>query len=251
MSTCGFLLTKTKGNTMSSHHDEKLDIKISDNINGVSSDCFHLIVQRADAGLLHPSLTSKLDFCIVANLTTSTTNARGDITQTSFDIYGRGRRRGLMVREWKQKRKGEKPYMGTVAHYYANAKNGEDVGLSVVVKRIRVSDNGHFDFAVDGPEQHPVHALFYMFDEVLRTRTWKPTHCPHCAKKHHPSYQSESEDSDKDFAALLHGRKQDARGNVANNGVFKGNNNGNLIINIPPPKDGLSVGRMLRWLLEL
>ena len=56
--------------------------------------------------------------------------------------------------------KDEEPYMGTMAHYYANAEYGKDVDISVVVKGIRVSQDGHLDFAVDGPEQRPVNALF-------------------------------------------------------------------------------------------
>ena len=67
-----------------------------------------------------------------------------------------------MVCEWKKKSKDKNPYMGTVAHYYVSTENGKDVGLSVAIKRIRVSDDVNLDFAVDGPRQHPAVALFYM-----------------------------------------------------------------------------------------
>ena len=106
----------------------------------------------------------------------------------------------------------------------------------MAVKRIRVSDDGHLDFAVDGPHQHPATALFDMFDQVCRTRTW-PIYCPHCANsviRRQPSMSShsESEDSDKDNVptARLNGHKQNEGGILANDGVIMGNNNGNLNI---------------------
>ena len=71
-----------------------------------------------------------------------------------------GARRGLTVREWKRKNKDEKPHMGTVAHYYANTENGKDVGLSVVIKRIRVSQDGHLDFDVDALKNTPLRYCF-------------------------------------------------------------------------------------------
>ena len=225
MSTCSFVLTKTIGSSMSPHHDEKLEIIISEDTHGIS---FIVTVQKAEVDLLHPSSISHSQMSFIAIIS----NALGGITETSVEIYGSGGWKGLVVREWKRRSKGEKPYMGTVAHYYANAENGNDVGLSVVIKKIRVSHDGHFDFAVDGPEQHPVHALFYMFDEVLRTGTWKPTYCPHCAnniiQRHRISWQSESEDSDIDNvpSALPRGRRQNAGGILANDGRFRGNNNG-------------------------
>ncbi|KAI5441954.1 hypothetical protein KIW84_011132 [Lathyrus oleraceus] len=32
-----------------------------------------------------------------------------------------------------------------------------------------------------GPDRHPSSALFYMFEEVCRSGSWRPTSCPHCA----------------------------------------------------------------------
>ena len=101
-----------------------------------------------------------------------------------------------------------------------------------------MSDDGHLDLAVDGPKQHPAAALFYMFDEVHRTGTWKPTYCPYCAnsiiqrQRAGIFSQPDSEDSDIDYvpAALLRGRRQTSAGIVANDRMFRGNYNGNLNI---------------------
>ena len=37
-----------------------------------------------------------------------------------------------------------------------------------------------FDITVEGPEQHFVSTLLYMFDQVNKSGIWKPTMCPHC-----------------------------------------------------------------------
>ncbi|MCI02763.1 hypothetical protein A2U01_0023797, partial [Trifolium medium] len=34
---------------------------------------------------------------------------------------------------------------------------------------------------VNGPDRHPSSALFYMFEQVYRSGTWKLASCPHCA----------------------------------------------------------------------
>ena len=253
-STCLFRFTNTVGNIMNPpHHDKKLDIKIIDDVYGYGNSAFHLsvTVQIDKAGFLDTTICTNFQmiseiplgpgtgFQMECGLESYTIGASGGVTQNSFDFYGLGRMRGLMVREWRRKTGKEKPYMVTVAHYYANNENGKDIGLSVALKRIRVSDDGYLDFAVDGPEQHPVRALLYMFDEVRRTGTWEPTYCPHCAnsivqrQRAGMFSQSESEDSDIDNvpAALPRGRRENAGGGiVANDGRFRGNNNGNLNI---------------------
>ena len=126
--------------------------------------------------------------------------------------------------------------MVTLAHYYA-VSNGYcfrgskiDVGLSMIVK-IQVSNDSGLDIKIEGPVQHPVTALFYMFDEVRKTGIWKPTFCPHCAKiqKMQRNWlQTESEDSDN-FQPTRHNYpKHMGKCVVANDGKVKGNNNGNL-----------------------
>ena len=64
MSTCNFALTKTKGNSKSRdpHHDDgMLDIKILDDAHRISRGCFSVTLQRAEAGLLHPTFSSGLN----------------------------------------------------------------------------------------------------------------------------------------------------------------------------------------------
>ncbi|KAJ1384132.1 hypothetical protein SESBI_42787 [Sesbania bispinosa] len=85
--------------------------------------------------------------------------------------------------------------------------------------------------------QHPSSALLYMFEQVSRTQTWNPTACPHCADirkqrsmfLHFETDQTESsEDSDNFPPARRHGATQNAGSVLANDGVIKGNNNGNF-----------------------
>ena len=184
-STCDVYLAKIVITHTGSTHDreEKLVLQIND-LGIFAGNLSASVSKRAESGFLHPLPSQRYTMnpeSTIGSNHTITTNALGGSTKTSFDLYGHGKRWDLLVREWKTKSKEEEPYTGTMAHYYANAENGKDVGLSVVVKRIRVSQDGHLDFAVDGPEQHPVDALFYMFNEVHRTGTWKPTYCLHCA----------------------------------------------------------------------
>ncbi|KAG5069475.1 hypothetical protein JHK85_001852 [Glycine max] len=167
--------------------------------------------------------------------TRNTTNSSGGVTSTTICPYrSSGTRKGLYVTEWKKKKENEKPYMVTIAHYYAN--NGEnlftrgiDVGLSMMVK-IRVSNGAlfgidEFDFTVDGPVQHPSSALLYMIEEVTRTGMWTPRACPHCANiQRQRRWQSESDDSDNLPVAPGHGHGNSQ--NARNHGVFNGDGNG-------------------------
>ena len=89
--------------------------------------------------------------------------------------------------------------------------------------------NGKFDVTVEGPEQHPVSALLYVFAEVSRTGIWKPTMCPHCHHKRRGKmfWQSDSEDSDSVSIPVPRATPKNARG-VSNGGRFQGNGNGNI-----------------------
>ncbi|MED6122390.1 hypothetical protein PIB30_039323 [Stylosanthes scabra] len=167
------------------------------------------------------------------------TNAWGGITETNIELHKHGRMRFIFVMEWKKRsnKSDGKPYMLSVTHYYASLENGKDVGLSIQVKRIKAASSGSLDFAVDGPHLHPANALFYMYDEIIRSR--KPISCPHCAnniiQNLRMSYPSESEDSDIDTAVLPLGRSQNAaagggRSILENGGTVRGNYNGNLNI---------------------
>ncbi|KAL9324614.1 hypothetical protein ACSQ67_009471 [Phaseolus vulgaris] len=156
-------------------------------------------------------------------------NAWGGVVDTTVHLYGNGRRRGLLVKESKKNTREEETTVVTVAHYFVTSSgtsfdrsSGTDIGLSVVAK-CGVS-NGKFDITVEGPQQHPVSALLYMFDEVNRTGIWKPTMCPHCDHKRRGKmfWQSDSEDSDSVSIPVPRATPKPARG-VSNGGRFKGN----------------------------
>ncbi|KAK8470531.1 hypothetical protein PHAVU_004G167700 [Phaseolus vulgaris] len=163
--------------------------------------------------------------------------AWGDVVDTTVKLYGSGSRWGLIVVESKKNRREKEAAVVTVAHYFVKSSGtslhmsrGTDIGLSVVAK-IGVS-NGKFDITVEGLEKHPVSALLYMFDEVYKTGTWKPTMCPHCHNKRRGKgfWQSDSEDSDSVSIPVPRATPKNARG-VSNCGRFQGNGNGNIFEN--------------------
>lgn len=259
--TCTLSMVKTLG----ADSNEKLEINIKDSTHREKishevikeySEGFCESVQTSETGLLDVSYVCSSGYSRKARgrvieassstyfpQTRKTTNSTGVTTSTTICRTGSGTRQGLLVREWKKKKGDEKPYMGTIAYYYANSNSREsnprsrlDIGLSIVVK-IRVSDNGYFtylDFTIDGPVQHPSSALFYMFEEVERTRVWEAMACPHCAniqrQRRWMLWQSESEDSDSlpPARAGYYGRGQQ---NARNNGVFVGDANGSIFEN--------------------
>ncbi|XP_017437921.1 uncharacterized protein LOC108343972 [Vigna angularis] len=154
----------------------------------------------------------------------------GRVTETKFYFFGSGDAGSLTVLEMKKKKIGERRcYAVTLAHYFASindfSRNKTDVGLSIVVK-IRVS-KGNLEVTVQGPEQHPAFGLRYLFDEVMRTKIWKPTLCPHCATiQKQPSTkisQSDSDDSKSVPVARRHGGSQENLRVVDNGGKFNGN----------------------------
>ncbi|XP_061355299.1 uncharacterized protein LOC133299821 isoform X2 [Gastrolobium bilobum] len=258
-SNCVLNFTKTTGGNP---NDEEIEIEIvdlyenkiidkiqgkniNDNITLKYSNCFRDRIRREEAGLFQVDTFSreierKIKNSSIRHLTSlytrKNTNACGFVTETTVHMYGSGTRKGLHVREWKKKRGDQNPYMGTVAHYFAYFKTCDrtDIGLSVVVK-IRVLDDGTLNFDVEGPIQHPCSALFHMFDEVNRTRIWKPTSCPHCAniQRQRNFMFSDSEDSDNNNnlpEARPRSRNQDSGSFLANDGVVKGNGNGNFTV---------------------
>jgi hypothetical protein len=164
-----------------------------------------------------------------------TKNHWGGVTKT-FVAYRRGENEGnLVVVELKRKRGVELPCVVTVTHYYAFSKQSFirqrkiDVGLSIVVD-VRVVNND-FDVSWKGHFEHPSLALFEMFQQVARTWTWKWTACPHCAAQtHRQQFETETENDDEERNYLQ--QPMQIGGNIlANQGVIKGNNNGNFFVN--------------------
>ncbi|KAL9324589.1 hypothetical protein ACSQ67_009446 [Phaseolus vulgaris] len=157
-------------------------------------------------------------------------DARGGVTETKLYLYGTANRCGLLVWEGKNSDGHEEAKALTIAHYFVHSSGTiavnrstetRDIGFSVVVK-IAESD-GKFDITVEGPEQHPVSALLYMFDEVNRSGIWKASMCPHCGniRRSMSSSQSDSEDS--------YGRQRNAVRIYNGDGKFNGHANGSSI----------------------
>ncbi|TKY44606.1 Plasma membrane ATPase 4 [Spatholobus suberectus] len=168
---------------------------------------FAFRIQRTETGLLQ--ISSGWFESHRNTKTKRSVDRSGGITDRTVYLYEneRGHREGLVVLECEKKNtRDEKANAATMAHYCAYSRRKDfnrsetDIGLSVVAK-IRAS-KGSLDVTVEGPEQHPAFALFYMFEEVERTGIWKPTMCPHCAEKRRKlsriSRQSDSKDRDND-----------------------------------------------------
>jgi len=165
-------------------------------------------------------------------------DASGGVIDTVVHLYGNGSTWGLLITvESKKKGMGDEAEVVTVAHYLVNGSGtsfdrstGTDIGLSMVAK-LGVS-NGKIYTTLEGPVQHPVSALIYLFGEVNKTGIWKPTMCPHCDHRGRGNvfWQSDSEDSDSVSIPLPRATPKTARG-VSNGGRFQGNGNGNIFEN--------------------
>ncbi|XP_028193718.1 uncharacterized protein LOC114379281 isoform X3 [Glycine soja] len=129
---------------------------------------------------MHPNMVWADFQSIMSMKTNNAVDACGVSTQTVLYLYRRGKRGGLVVTECKRNRGDKEANAVTMAHYFANSDDDKDIGLSVVAK-IRAALNGKLDVTVEGPEQHPAFSLLHMFDEVNRTRSWKPAIFSHCA----------------------------------------------------------------------
>jgi len=164
----------------------------------------------------------------------------GMVTDTKVCLYGTANRCGLLVLEGKKNDYHERVAKTvTIAHYFVSSNGSAavnrtsettDIGFSVVAK-IELCD-GEFDITVEGPDQHPVSALLYMFNQVSRRGIWKPSMCPHCAnvRREHSRMFGESESEDSDSVPLpprLGGQRNAAT--IANDGRFTGHANGSFI----------------------
>ncbi|KAG4966791.1 hypothetical protein JHK87_032442 [Glycine soja] len=144
---------------------------------------FSFTIQRTGTSSflqMHPNMVWADFQSIMSMKTNNAVDACGVSTQTVLYLYRRGNRGGLVVTECKRNRGDKEANEVTMAHYFANSDDGKDIGLSVVAK-IRAALNGKLDVTVEGPEQHPAFSLLHMFDEVNRTRIWKPAIFSHCA----------------------------------------------------------------------
>ena len=183
-SKCNLLLTRL---VHSDAHFNTVTFTINDSIIWPQFKSLSLHITKTKTGLLH-TLDLKADSPITWTKTRKNVDARGGAKNTKVYLYGTANRCGLLVLECEKI-----DYHGcakavTMAHYFVSS-NGlaavnrtsetTEIGFSVVVK-VGICD-GKFDIALEGPEQHSVSALLYMFDQVNSSGIWKPSMCPHCA----------------------------------------------------------------------
>ena len=173
--------------------------------------------------------------CYETHFFNETMNHWGGVTKTSVAYRGSENERSLVVVEQKRKKGAEKPCATILAHYYAFSKQSfirqkkYEVGLSMVVD-IRVLNN-NIDVSLKGYYEHPCWPLFQMFEQVTRTWIWKWTACPHCdAQTHIRQFDTEivNDDEERNY---LQCPRQIAENILANQGVIKGNNNRNFLVN--------------------
>jgi len=161
-----------------------LSFLLHDNIICSDKENLSLHIHKPSTHFLFP-LDSNIPWTKTKNI-----HPRDGVADTKVYLYGSANRCGLLVWECKKTDNCLRHSCMTVtmAHYFVSSNGSAvvnrtsettEIGFSVVVK-VGVCD-GKFDITVDGPEQHSVSALLYMFDQVNRSGIWKPSMCPHCA----------------------------------------------------------------------
>ena len=175
-----------------------------------------------------------------------TKNHWGGVTKTNVIYHGYENEENLILVEQKRKRGVEKSGAVRVAHYYATSRENVflkkiDVGLSTEVV-ITVLNNNGLDVSMKGPSEHPSMTLLQMFQQVSTTRIWKWKACPdggvvtqrrqHFCKDRQlveiePETETDTENDDEERNdPQLH--IQIGGCIIKNQGVIKGNNNGNV-----------------------
>jgi len=238
-STCNLTLARIVYKDDKDGNSNLVTFILHDSIIPSDTECLCLRIPKTKTGFLH-TVEYTSHGSIPWTKTKKNVHAWRGVTDTKVYLYGSANRCGLLVLECKKNYDHEYPKAVTIAHYFVNsngtvgvinrASETTDIGFSVVAK-FGVS-NGKLDITVEGPEQHPVSALLYMFDEVNRSGIWKPSMCRHCyniGKKHNRMFwQSDSEDSDG-VPLPPHLGSQKNAASIANDGRFRGHGNGSFI----------------------
>ncbi|KAL9324581.1 hypothetical protein ACSQ67_009438 [Phaseolus vulgaris] len=231
-STCNLMLNRC---VEQNGHVSFVSLLLHDSIACLEGEKLCLHITKFETGFITMEYKSNSSF-IAWTKTKKNVDAWGGVTDTKLYFYGTANRCGLLVCQSKKNDYHGEVKAVTTAHYFVHS-NGTgavnrssettDVGFSVVVK-VGTSD-GKFDITVEGPEQHPVSALLYMFDEVNRSGIWKPSMCPHCGNiRRNMSWLSDSEDSDGVPLRPHHGSQKN-EASIANGGRFNGHANGSSI----------------------
>jgi len=193
-----------------------------------SMEMLYLQIYKTNTGFLHMIDFKSNGSSIPWTKTKKTVHPYGDVTDTKVYLYASANRSGLLIWKCKKTAYHEDAKEVTMAHYFVNG-NGTtvvnrsiettNVGFSVLVK-VGVCD-GKFDIISEGPEQHPVSALLYMFNQVNESGIWKPSMCPDCGKHSRVSWQSDFEDNDGVPLSPPQGSRQNAV-TIVNDGRFRG-----------------------------
>nr|KYP66953.1 hypothetical protein KK1_013265 [Cajanus cajan] len=190
----GLTCTLSMKKTTETNSDETLEIAVKDILHQSLHDgkqiqysqiFFDKVTKRAGVDLTlkctcsqtYPVSTLKTHSLCCPISKRTDTNSSTSVTRTKLCTYWYGTKKGILVREWKMRPGNLNIYMMTWAHYCV-ATNSNN-GFSMVAK-MRMPDNGYWDFKVNGPTLHPSLGLFFMIEQVNRTGTWKYTACPHC-----------------------------------------------------------------------
>lgn len=217
-----------------------LRIKVLESESDVTFD-----IDRAENNLLNQINT--IDFRkFDVNFVKETKNHLGEVTKTNVAYHGIEDEGSLLVVEQKRKSGVQKPYVVVAAHHYAICSRSiflwkYDVALSMLVN-IRVLNND-LDVFSSGSNGNTSISFLEMFQEVSKTRTWKWMTCPYYVAETERrersgvtgkqfKAESETDDDDDDDEGTYPQRSKQIRGSIlANPGVIKGNNNGNLVVN--------------------
>lgn len=219
-----------------------LRFKVQDPESDVTFD-----IDRAENNLLNQINTN--DFRkFEINFVNETKNRLEGVTKTNVAYHGTIDEGSLLVVEQKRKSGVQKPYVAVVAHYYAICSRSiflwkYDVALSMLVN-VRVLNND-LDVFSTGCNSNTSISFLAMFDQVSQTRTWHWKTCPYyvaeterreCSgvtgKQFKTETETETETESDDEEGTYHQRRKQIGGSIlANPGVIKGNNNGNLVVN--------------------
>ena len=201
-------------------------------------------IDRAENNILNQVNTNDFRKFNV-NFINETKNRLEGVTKTNVAYHGTIDEGSLLVVEQKRKSGVQKPYVVVVAHHYAICRRSIflwkfGVALSMFVN-VRVLNND-LDVGWNCSNGDTSISFLGMFDRISRTRTWNWMACPYyvaeterreCSDVTGKQFKTETETETEtdDEEGTYHQRSKQIGGSIlANPGVIKGNNNGNLIV---------------------
>lgn len=198
-------------------------------------------IERAENNLLKPVNTDDIGKIGKTNFVKETSDCLlRDVTKTNVAYKGSEDEGSLIVVEQKRKNGVEKPYVVTVAHYYAISRHSlfglksYEAGLSMTVN-VTVFNNELFLVRSHRHNISPA-ALLPMFQQVCKTKTWKWSTCPYshaenCRKQFIRMNSSETEtETEDEEGRYVQFTKQIGSNFLAIQGPIHGKNNCNVVV---------------------